>query len=65
MADTNESKAARKLQIAECAMRDAADALEAVGSDEAILHAREMRDAVKVLQRWGMELCGERQRDAG
>ena len=29
MADTNESKAVLKLQIAEYAMRDAADALEA------------------------------------
>ena len=59
-----ESKAVLKLQIAEYAMRDAADAVDAVGSDEAILHAREMRDSAKVLQRWGMEF-GERQRDAG
>ncbi len=60
-----ESKAAHKLQIAEAAMRDAAEAVDAVGSDEAILHAREMRDSAKVLQRWRMELWRAPAGDAG
>ena len=47
-----ESKAAHKLQIAEAAMRDAAAALEAVGSEEAILHAKVMLGAVKVARTW-------------
>jgi len=54
--DTNESKAALKLQIAETAMRNAAAALDAVGSEEAILHAKEMRWSVNRVRTWELEL---------
>lgn len=51
-----ESNAAHKLQIAESAMRDAAAALYSVGSEEAILHAKEMRGAVKIARTWELAL---------
>lgn len=54
--ETSESKAAFKLQIAEKAMREAADALRAVDSDEARLHAAEMTGASNVARRWELEL---------
>ena len=51
-----ESKAAIKLQIAEAALRDAANALYDVGSYEAKLHAAEMLGAVKMARRWELAL---------
>ena len=63
--ETNESKAACLLIRVESAMRDAADALDAVGSDEAILHAKEMRDAAKVIQRLEIELWRIHEAEAG
>jgi len=51
-----ESNAAHKLQIAESAMRDAAAELDAVGSKEAILHAKELRGAAKIARKWELEL---------
>lgn len=60
-----ESKAALKLQIAEAAMRDAAAALYSVGSEEAILHAKEMRGAVKIARTWELALRKMHAEDAG
>lgn len=54
--ETNESRAAFRLQIAEKAMREAADALRDVGSDEAKLHAAEMIGASKMARRWELAL---------
>ena len=48
--------AAIKLAAAQDAMRDAADALDRVGGEEASLHASEMRGAIKVAQRWELEM---------
>jgi len=63
MADTNESKAVLKLQIAEYAMRDAAEALEAVGSEEAMLHAAELRWSAHRVRTWHIEM--QLMREAG
>ena len=51
-----QSKTARKLQIAEAAMRDAAAALEAVGSEEAMLHAAELRWSAHRVRTWDIEM---------
>ena len=63
--DTNESRAALKLQIAEAAMRDAAAELDAVGSKEAILHAKELRGAAKIARTWELDLRKIRSTGAG
>ena len=60
-----ESKAAHKLQIAEAAMRDATAALDAVGSEEAILHAKEMRWTVSRVRCWELDLRKIRSTGAG
>ena len=60
-----ESKAAHKLQIAEAAMRDAAAALEAVGSKEAILRAQVMLGVVKAARTWELDLRKIRSAGAG
>jgi len=54
--ETNESRAAFRLQIAEKAMREAASALRRVGTDEARLHAAELIGATKMTRRWELDL---------
>ena len=46
-------------------MRDAAAALYSVGSEEAILHAKEMRGAVKIARTWELALRKMHAEDAG
>ncbi len=60
-----ESNAAHKLQIAESAMRDAAAALNAVGSKEAILRAQVMLGVVKAARTWELDLRKIRSAGAG
>lgn len=54
--ETNESKAAFALQVAELAIRKAASALRDVGTDEANLHAAELIGASKMTRRWELAL---------
>ena len=55
-ADPLELLAARKLSAAESAMLDAMEALNAVGSAEAVLHATELMGAYKIMRRWELAL---------
>ena len=48
--------AAIKLLAAQDAMQVAAEALDRVGSDEAKLHACEMRGAIKIARMWELEM---------
>ena len=48
--------AAIKLLAAQDAMQEAAAALDIVGSEEAKLHACEMRGAIKVARKWELEM---------
>lgn len=56
MRQTLENIAAIHLAAAEDAMRTAAYALDDVGTDEAKLHAKEMRGAIKMARRWELAL---------
>lgn len=56
MKQTLENIAAIKLAAAEDAMRSAASALDDLGSDEAKLHAKELRGAIKVARGWELTL---------
>ena len=48
--------AAFYLMLAGEAMREAADAMDIVGGEEAALHAAEMRGAIKIARRWELEM---------
>ena len=56
MKQTLENIAAIRLAEVEASMRAAAAALDDVGSDEAMLHAKEMRGAIKIARRWELAL---------
>lgn len=56
MKQTLENIAAIHLALAEAAMLRAAEALCAVGSDEANLHAKELRGAMKMVRNWELKL---------
>lgn len=48
--------AAFYLMLAGEAMREAAEAMDIVGGEEAALHAAEMRGAIKIARRWELEM---------
>lgn len=56
MKQTLENIAAIKLAAAEGAMESAAIALGDLGTDEAKLHAKELRGAIKVARGWELAL---------
>ena len=51
-----ETLAAQKLRAAEIAMREAATAMNYVGTEEATMHAKELLGAVKMMRRWELSL---------
>jgi len=53
---SKESRAADELMAAEKAMAAAAAALYDVGSAEAVMHAAEMKGAIKMMRRWRLKL---------